>query len=176
MRPLSAFANLPRSIQSIPLVKDYIDNWMIDALIRRPEPEELDSVRTVVQLVVDEIYGGLWAPPPLPVDEVNWHSAWIAVRDSRIIGVVRTSEEWLDDLWVLRASRGCGIGRRLLAQGEAEIKARGYETLHLRVVQSNTAAIEFYRRHGWRIARAFPHEEFPITMLEMFKALRQDKR
>jgi GNAT superfamily N-acetyltransferase len=80
---------------------------------------------------VDEIYGGLWAPPPLPVDEENWHSLWIAVWDAKIIGVVRTSGEWLDDLWVLRESRGYGVGQRLLAQGEAEIIARGYETLHL---------------------------------------------
>jgi len=57
--------------------------------------------------------------------------------------VVRTSGEWLDDLWVIRENRGCGVGQRLLALGEAEIIARGYETLHLRVVQSNAAAIEF---------------------------------
>jgi ribosomal protein S18 acetylase RimI-like enzyme len=149
---------------------------MIDMLIRRPQPEEHDSVRAVVQTVVDEIYGGLWSAPPLPVDEENWHSSWVAVRDAKIIGVVRTSGGWLDDLWVLRESRGNGVGQRLLGQGEAEIIARGYETPHLRVVQSNAAAIEFYCRHGWRIARAFPHERFPITMLEMFKPVRQDER
>ena len=149
---------------------------MIDMLIRRPQREEHDSVRAVVQTVVDEIYGGLWPPPPLPVDEENRHSSWVAVRDAKIIGVLRTSGEWLDDLWVLRESRGFGVGQRLLAQGEAEIIARGYQTLHLRVVQSNEAAIEFYRHHGWRIARAFPHDRFPITMLEMFKPLRQDER
>jgi ribosomal protein S18 acetylase RimI-like enzyme len=142
---------------------------MLDVLIRRPQAEEHDSVRAVVQTVVDEIYGGLWALPPLPVDEENWHSSWVTVRDAKIIGVVRTSGEWMDDLWVLRESRGYRVGQRLLAQGEAEIVARGYETLHLRVVQSNATAIEFYRHHGWRIARAFPHERFPITMLEMFK-------
>ena len=149
---------------------------MIDVLIRRPHPKEHDSVLAVVQTVLDEIYGGLWAPPPLPVDEENWHSFWVAVRDAKIIGVVRTSGEWLDHLWVLRESRGYGVGQRLLAQGEDEIIARGYETLHLRVVQSNAAAIEFYRRHGWRIARTFPHERFPITMLEMFKPIRQNER
>jgi ribosomal protein S18 acetylase RimI-like enzyme len=149
---------------------------MLDVLIRRPQPEEHDFVRAVVQTVVDEIYGGLWASPPLSVEEENWQSFWVAVRDTKIIGVARTSGEWLDDLWVLRESRGCGVGRRLLAQGEAEIIARGHETLHLRVVQSNAAAIEFYRRHGWQIARAFPHERFPITMLEMFKPTRQDER
>lgn len=142
-------------------------------IIRRPQPEEHESVRAVVQTVMDEIYGGLWAPPPLPVDEENWHSFWVAVQEAKIIGVVLTSGEWLDDLWVLRDARGCGVGQRLLAQGEAEIAARGHETLRLRVVQSNAAAIEFYRRHGWRIARAFPHERFPTTMLEMFKPIRQ---
>lgn len=145
-------------------------------LIRRPQPEEHDSVRAVVQTVVDEIYGGLWAPPPLPVDEVGWHSSWVAIRDRKIIGVVRTRGEWLDDLWVLRENRGFGVGQCLLAQGEAEIIARGHETLHLRVVQSNTAAIKFYCRHGWRIVRAFPHERFPITMLEMIKPIRQEER
>jgi ribosomal protein S18 acetylase RimI-like enzyme len=149
---------------------------MIDVLIRRPQPEEHDSVRAVVQTVVDEIYGGLWAPPLLPVDEENWHSSWVAVRDAKIIGVVRTSGEWLDDLWVLRESRGIGVGQRLLAHAEAEIIARGYETLHLRVVESNEAAIEFYHRHGWQIVRAFLHERLAIRMLEMLKSIRQDER
>ncbi|HEX6823065.1 MAG TPA: GNAT family N-acetyltransferase [Candidatus Sulfotelmatobacter sp.] len=149
---------------------------IIDVLIRRPQPEEHDTVRALVQTVVDEIYGDLWAPPPLRLDEENWHSFWVAVREVKIIGVVRTSREWLDDLWVLRENRRCGVGQRLLAQAEAEIIARGYETLHLRVVQSNKAATEFYRLHGWRIARAFPHERFPITMLEMFKTIQPDER
>jgi ribosomal protein S18 acetylase RimI-like enzyme len=146
---------------------------MIDMLIRRPQPEEHDSVRAVVQTVLDETYGGLWASPPLPVDDEDWNDSWVAMLGAKIIGVVRTSGEWVDDLWVLRESRRCGVGQRLLAQGEAEIIARGYEVLHLRVVQSNAAAIEFYRRHGWQIARAFPHEEFPIVMLEMSKPIRQ---
>jgi GNAT superfamily N-acetyltransferase len=149
---------------------------MVEVLIRRPQPEEHGSIRAVVQTVVDEIYGGLWAPPPLPVDAENWHSSWVAVREAKIIGVARTSGEWLDDLWVLRESRGYGVGQRLLAQGEAEIIARGYKTLHLRVAQSNAAAIEFYRNRGWRIAREFSHERFPIAMLEMFKPIRQDER
>jgi ribosomal protein S18 acetylase RimI-like enzyme len=122
--------------------------------------------------VIDEIYGGLWESPPLPVDEAGWHLAWIAIQDTKIIGVVRTDGEWLDDLWVLRESRGCGVG---LAQAEAEIVARGHRTLRLRVVQSNTAAIRFYHQHGWRITREFPHENFPIMMSEMIKSVRQDE-
>ena len=149
---------------------------MTQVFIRRPQPHEFNSVRTLVQTVVYEVYGGLWAPSPLPIDDEGWDLSWIAVVDATIVGVVRTSGEWLDDLWVLRETRGRGVGLRLLAQGEAEIVARGHETLRLRVVQSNAAAIEFYHRHGWRIARAFPHEKFPITTLEMFKSVRQNER
>ncbi len=122
-----------------------------------------------MQTVVDEVYGGLWAPPPIPVDEENWSLSWVAVVNATIAGMVLTHEEWISDLWVLRERRRCGIGRRLLAQGEAEIVARGCRTLRLRVVQSNTAAIEFYLRQGWRVAREFPHERFPVMMLEMIK-------
>jgi len=148
---------------------------MIQVFIRRPQPQELDSVRAVVQTVVDEIYGGVWAPPPLPIGEANWHLSWIAVLGTKIVGTVLTSGEWLDDLWVRRESRGCGVGQRLLAQGEAEIVARGHRTLRLRVIQSNAAAIAFYHRHDWRIAREFPHEQFSVMMLEMFKSVRQDE-
>jgi ribosomal protein S18 acetylase RimI-like enzyme len=143
---------------------------MPGALIRRPQPLEYDSVRALAQTVVDEIYGGLWAPPPLPVEEESWHLSWVAVVDTKIVGTVLTQEEWISDLWVLRESRGCGIGQRLLEHGEAEILGRGRRTFRLRVVQSNTAAIKFYHRQGWQISREFPHEKFPITMLEMVKS------
>jgi GNAT superfamily N-acetyltransferase len=82
--------------------------------------------RAVVQTVVDEIYGGLWAPPPLPIDEDCWLMSWVAVVDTKIVGVVLTHEQWPSDLWVLRDSRGHGIGQRLLARAEAEMVRRGY--------------------------------------------------
>ena len=144
---------------------------MIEVFIRRPQLEELSSVRVLVQTVVDEVYGGVWAPPPLPINKEGWEQSWIAVVNEKVLGVALTSDEWLDDLWVLREARGYGVGRRLLAHAEAEMVARGHETLRLRVAQSNAAAIGFYSRHGWQVARAFPHEKFPITMLEMFKSV-----
>jgi ribosomal protein S18 acetylase RimI-like enzyme len=145
---------------------------MIEALIRRALPHEHESVRAVVQTVVDEIYGGIWAPAPLPLGEESWHLSWIAVVDTtKIIGVVLTHEEWITDLWVLREGRGFGVGRRLLAQGEAEIVGRGHRTFRLRVLKSNSAAIKFYHRQGWLVTREFPHEKFPVRMLEMVKSV-----
>lgn len=138
-------------------------------VIRRPELPEHSTVRALVQTVVDEIYGHLWASPPLPIDEENWSLAWIAISDENIVGMVLTRQEWISDLWVLPSARGQGIGGRLLAQGEAEIRDRGYRTFHLRVVKSNTAAIRFYQRREWQVKREFAHENLPTTMLEMSK-------
>jgi ribosomal protein S18 acetylase RimI-like enzyme len=130
---------------------------------------EYDLVRALVQNVVDETYGGLWAEPPLPVDEESWDLSWVAVADTKIVGMVLTHAEWIGDLWVLREFRGCGVGQRLLLRGEAEIVDRGHRTFRLRVLKWNTAAIRFYRQHGWRVFREFPHEIFPVVMLEMIK-------
>jgi len=148
---------------------------MIEEIIRQPRLDEHDAVRAVVQTVVDEVYGGLWAPPPLPIDEECWLMSWIAVVGIRIVGVALTHEQWLSDLWVLRDSRGHGIGQRLLAQAEAEVVGRGHRTLRLRVLQSNARATKFYHREGWHVARRFPHEKFPVTMQEMIKIIPKEE-
>jgi ribosomal protein S18 acetylase RimI-like enzyme len=142
---------------------------MPQALIRRANPQERDAVRAVVQAVVDEIYGGLWAVPPLPVDEANWELAWVAIVNGEIVGMVLTQEQWIDDLWVLRDNRGCGIGRQLLETAEAEISERGHREFRLRVLKVNTRAVEFYHRHGWQTARELPHEKLRVHVLEMVK-------
>lgn len=140
---------------------------MVEALIRRAKAGEEDCVRSLVQTVVDEIYGGLWAPAPLRIDEEDWAAALVAIVDTRIVGMVLTIDEWISDLWVLRENRGRGVGKRLLAQGETEIAARGRETFRLRVVKSNALAVGFYLREGWSVERELPNERLPVTMLEM---------
>jgi len=89
--------------------------------------------------------GGLWVPPPLPVDEENWDYFWVYSGDAKIIGVVRTAENaWMIYGYFAKAG-GHGAGQHLLAQGEAEIIARGDETLHLLVVQSNAPVGEDFQ-------------------------------
>ena len=143
---------------------------MLQFVVRRAEASECDAIRTIVQTVVDETYGGIWASPPLPIDEENWSDSTVAVVEDRIVGAVLTRGDWLSDLWVLRLNRGFGIGRALLAQGESEMFARGHRTFRLRVVKFNAAAVGFYLSQGWRIDREFPHERLPISMLEMVKS------
>ncbi len=91
------------------------------AIVRRPTSSEHSNVRDLVQTVVDETYGGVWAQPPLPIDEEDWSLAWIAAVDFEIAGMVLTTEDWVSDLWVLRSFQGAGVGTMLLGHAETEI-------------------------------------------------------
>jgi ribosomal protein S18 acetylase RimI-like enzyme len=145
----------------------------IEVAIRRPRPHEYDSVRDLIEIVATETFKDLFAPNPAPLKfkDEDWPLAWVAASDAKILGVIITHQERVDDLWVLPQCRRQGVGRRLLAQGESEIAARGCQTCRLRVVKSNLVAAQFYSRQGWRIAREFAHEKYCHPMLEMAKPL-----
>jgi hypothetical protein len=87
---------------------------MTAVLVRRPQATELDLVRAVVQNVMDEIYGGIWATPPLPVDEEDWCLAWVAVMNGKIVGMALTHKEWLGDLWCFAEVAGAALDNRYL--------------------------------------------------------------
>jgi ribosomal protein S18 acetylase RimI-like enzyme len=145
----------------------------IEVAIRRPRPHEYDSVRDLIEIVATETFKDLFAPNPVPLEfkDEDWPLAWIAASDAKILGVIITHQEWVDDLWVLREHRRQGVGRRLLAQGEFEIAARSCQSCRLRVVKSNLVAVQFYSRQGWLIVREFAHEKYRHPMLEMAKSL-----
>jgi ribosomal protein S18 acetylase RimI-like enzyme len=143
-----------------------------DVVIRRPQTGEYGSVQALIETVANETFKDLFSPNPVPLKFKNedWPLAWVAVSDDKIVGVIITSQEWVDDLWVLREERRQGVGSSLLAKGEAEIAARGYRTCRLRVVRSNAVAVQFYLNQGWQIAREFVHEKYHHAMLELAKS------
>jgi ribosomal protein S18 acetylase RimI-like enzyme len=123
-----------------------------EILIRRARPSENDSVHALAQTIADETFADLFAPSQVPIGEADWLSAWLAVSGEEIVGVTMTRDEWVSDLWVRCDSRRSGIGWELLAHAECEIRSRGHDTPRLRVVKSNTRAVEFYKSHGWSSA------------------------
>jgi ribosomal protein S18 acetylase RimI-like enzyme len=141
-----------------------------EIVIRRAEPSENESVHALVQAIADETFAYLFAPSQVPIGEANWLSAWLGISGEEIVGVMMTHDEWISDLWVRCDRRRAGIGGKLLAHAEHEIRSRGYHTIRLRVVKSNTRAVEFYQDHGWRVHREFSHEKFGHRMLEMTKS------
>ena len=143
-----------------------------DLVIRRPQASEYGSVQILIETVANETFRDLFAPNPVPLKfkDEDWPLAWVAVSDRKIVGVIITNQEWVDDLWVLREERRQGVGSRLLAKGEADIATRGYRTCRLRVVRSNAVAVQFYLNQGWQIAREFAHEKYHHPMLELAKS------
>ena len=93
-------------------------------------------------------------PPPIHTDEETrgWVSSWLAGDDEvwvaevagQTVGYARFTESWLDDLYVLPAYAGRGIGTVLLDLA----KARRPDGFALWVFESNEPARRFYRRHG----------------------------
>lgn len=140
-----------------------------ETVIRLTRPSENELVHALVQTIADETFADLFAGSQVPIGEAAWACSWVAISGEEIVGVTLTREEWVDDLWVRRDSRRTGIGGKLLAHAEGEIRERGHDTMRLRVVKSNTRAVEFYQHHGWKVHREFPHEKFDHMMLEMTK-------
>jgi ribosomal protein S18 acetylase RimI-like enzyme len=141
-----------------------------EIVIRRARPSENNSVQALVQAIADETFAYLFARSQVPIGESNWLPSWLGILGEEIVGVTMTRDEWVSDLWVRCDCRRIGIGEKLLAHAEREIQGRGYHTLRLRVVKSNTRAVEFYQSHGWRVQREFPHEKFGHTMFELAKS------
>jgi hypothetical protein len=61
-----------------------------------------------VQAIADETFAYL-VPLPVPLGELNWRAAWIAVSQEEILGMTMTEEAWVSDLWVARDHRRQGI-------------------------------------------------------------------
>jgi ribosomal protein S18 acetylase RimI-like enzyme len=140
-----------------------------EIVIRLARPSENEPVHALVQAIADETFAYLFASSQVPIGEANWFSSWLAISGEEIVGVMMTQDEWVTDLWVRSESRKTGVGGKLLAHAEREIRDRGHDAIRLRVVKSNTQAVDFYQHHGWRVHREFPHEKFGHTMFEMTK-------
>ena len=120
--------------------------------------------------VVREVYGDL-IPEAAPHRAGDWRGALMAEVDGRILGVVVSEDDWVEDLWVIRERRREGIGSVLLAAAERHIAARGHTEGRLRVVARNLDTRRFYGAQGWTETASYPHESWGFMMIEMANEL-----
>ena len=57
--------------------------------------------------------------------------------------------DWLEDIFVLEALRGRGIGSAAMERAWELLRDQGLETMYLEVVPANAAAIRLYHRLGF---------------------------
>lgn len=92
-------------------------------------------------------------PPPVRADDAvrSWLSGrlqedevWVAEIDGRVVGYLRLTPTWLDDLYVAPPHTGVGLGSALLDLAKS-LRPDGF---CLWVFEENLPARAFYRRHG----------------------------
>jgi GNAT superfamily N-acetyltransferase len=85
--------------------------------------------------------------------------AWVAEREGRIVGYVVLTLGWsleyrgldafVDELYVIPAERGRGLGRRLLQELHGACRRLGVKALHLEVERNKPEALALYRGFGF---------------------------
>lgn len=81
----------------------------------------------------------------------------VAVVDGTPVGHFTVTGHQLVHLFVDPDHQGKGLGRRLLAQGEAMIAAGGHTEFELHARVENLAAITFYETAGWTVTDRLIH-------------------
>lgn len=116
---------------------------------------------------------GAYAPPRGGV--------WIARVDGRDAGCVAlrpldAEASELKRMYVRRAWRGRGLGRRLGETAIGFARAAGYKAVCLDTLSGMTEALALYRSFGFRPTRAYCHNPMPDTVWMELALDRQDKQ
>ena len=93
---------------------------------------------------------------------------WLFYGGSELVGYIiltigfsfefRGHDAFVDELYVVPASRRRGFGRQAMAFVEQKAREMGVHALHLEVDHANDPALELYRRTGYK-----DHDRFLMT-------------
>ncbi len=128
-----------------PLVRSY-----------RPEDREaLVSLWSICELTRP------WNNPDRDIDRKlarDGDNLLVLEEDGSLVGTVMVGYDghrgWVNYLGVHPAHRRRGLGRLLMDEAEARLRALGCAKVNLQIRTSNTAASEFYRRIGYSLDEA----------------------
>jgi DNA-binding MarR family transcriptional regulator/N-acetylglutamate synthase-like GNAT family acetyltransferase len=102
---------------------------------------------------------------------------WVAEQAGEIVGsvfLVRGDESGVAKLrllYVEKAVRGAGVGRRLIGECVAFAREKGYARLDLWTQSVLEAATRLYRETGFRLIREEPHHSFGHDLIGQFWSL-----
>jgi len=123
--------------------------------IRQYEPRDEESV---VQLWTDCGLVVPWNNPRCDIQlklKVQADMFLVACLDNQVVATVMAGYDghrgWINYLAVSPRCRRAGIGRRMMAEAEALLRAAGCPKVNLQVRRANAAVIEFYKRIGFKM-------------------------
>jgi GNAT superfamily N-acetyltransferase len=103
-------------------------------------------------------------PIPMLADHaaaVREHEVWVLIAGERLVGVLelelRPDHLWIENVAVAPDWQGRGLGRRLLAQAEAEATRLGLPELRLLTNERYTANIAIYEHYGYAETHRSPY-------------------
>jgi GNAT superfamily N-acetyltransferase len=126
-------------------------------MIRRAGPGDVDALRAIAAAAYEKYVPRIGrAPAPMTADyaqAVRSGQAWAAIEDGEIAGfailIARPSYLLLDNVAVLPAAQGRGVGARLLALAEDHARGLGLTEIRLYTNQAMTENLVYYPRHGY---------------------------
>jgi ribosomal protein S18 acetylase RimI-like enzyme len=118
---------------------------------------ETRDEKSVVQLWTDCGLVVPWNDPRRDIQrklKVQADMFLVACLDDRVVATVMAGYEghrgWINYLAVSPQCRRKGIGRRMMEEAEAILRAAGCPKINLQVRSTNDAVIEFYKRIGFK--------------------------
>jgi len=126
-------------------------------LIRRAGPGDVAALRAIAAAAYEKYVPRIGrAPAPMTADyaqPVSAGQAWAAVQDEVVVGfailIAETGYLLLENVAVLPAAQGGGVGGRLLALAEEQARGLGLAEVRLYTNEAMTENIAYYTRHGY---------------------------
>jgi len=138
------------------------------AIIRRAGPGDIEELRAIADAAYRKYVLRIGRhPAPMTADyaqAVRDGQAWAAVEDGQIAGfavlVARPGYLLLENVAVLPAAQGRGIGARLLALAEEHARSLGLGEIRLYTNEAMTENLAYYARHGYAETRRGEQDGF----------------
>ena len=126
-------------------------------MIRRAGPDDVDALRAIATAAYQKYVPRIGRnPAPMTADyaqAVRDQQAWAAIQNGSIAGfailIPRPGYLLLDNVAVLPAAQGHGIGARLLALAEDHARSLGLSEIRLYTNETMTENLAYYPRHGY---------------------------
>jgi len=126
-------------------------------VIRRAGPGDVDALRAIAAAAYQKYVPRIGrAPAPMTADyaqAVRGRQAWAAIQDRQIVGfavlIAKPGYLLLENVAVLPAAQGRGIGARLLCLAEDHARSLGLSEIRLYTNEAMTENLAYYPRHGY---------------------------